>query len=215
MTGHLTLGDRHRNDQRQGGDPRHRHRQGRGLRLAGASAVPPLSGLGRAGSQQLLVGRRLGGAPVPRSGELFADDIAAVALSGLVGVTLPVSDQGKPLRPAMIWMDSRIRGRMRGHSPQRGRGRHQQEQRQSGRTVVHRSEGLVDQEARAAHLQRDAQVPVAVGLLHLSHVRQLHHEHRRCRSRLCLRIPEGALERTRRQGDRHPAREVSAALPVA
>jgi xylulokinase len=37
----------------------------------------------------------------------FADDIAAVALSGLVGVTLPVSDQGKPLRPAMIWMDSR------------------------------------------------------------------------------------------------------------
>ncbi|MET3591689.1 xylulokinase [Mesorhizobium shonense] len=37
----------------------------------------------------------------------FADDIAAVALSGLVGVTLPVSDQGKPLRQAMIWMDSR------------------------------------------------------------------------------------------------------------
>ncbi|MER8864639.1 FGGY family carbohydrate kinase [Mesorhizobium sp. M0751] len=37
----------------------------------------------------------------------FADDIAAVALSGLVGVTLPVSDQGKPLRAAMIWMDSR------------------------------------------------------------------------------------------------------------
>jgi xylulokinase len=37
----------------------------------------------------------------------FSDDIAAVALSGLVGVTLPVSDQGKPLRPAMIWMDSR------------------------------------------------------------------------------------------------------------
>ncbi|TPK69615.1 sugar kinase [Mesorhizobium sp. B2-4-19] len=37
----------------------------------------------------------------------FADDIAAVALSGLVGVTLPVSDQGRPLRQAMIWMDSR------------------------------------------------------------------------------------------------------------
>ncbi|GAB5471114.1 MAG: xylulokinase [Rhodospirillales bacterium] len=37
----------------------------------------------------------------------FADDIAGVALSGLVGVTLPVSDRGKPLRPAMIWMDSR------------------------------------------------------------------------------------------------------------
>lgn len=37
----------------------------------------------------------------------FADDIAAVALSGLVGVTLPVNDQGRPLRPAMIWMDAR------------------------------------------------------------------------------------------------------------
>ncbi|TIS61659.1 MAG: sugar kinase, partial [Mesorhizobium sp.] len=37
----------------------------------------------------------------------FADDIVAVALSGLVGVTLPVSDQGRPLRQAMIWMDSR------------------------------------------------------------------------------------------------------------
>jgi len=37
----------------------------------------------------------------------FADDIAGVALSGLVGVTLPVNDKGKPLRPAMIWMDSR------------------------------------------------------------------------------------------------------------
>lgn len=37
----------------------------------------------------------------------FADDIAAVALSGLVGVTLPVNDKGKPLRRAMIWMDSR------------------------------------------------------------------------------------------------------------
>lgn len=37
----------------------------------------------------------------------FAGDIAGVALSGLVGVTLPVSDKGKPLRPAMIWMDSR------------------------------------------------------------------------------------------------------------
>lgn len=37
----------------------------------------------------------------------FADDIAAVALSGLVGVTLPVNDKGEPLRRAMIWMDSR------------------------------------------------------------------------------------------------------------
>ena len=37
----------------------------------------------------------------------FADDISGVALSGLVGVTLPVSDKGAPLRPAMIWMDSR------------------------------------------------------------------------------------------------------------
>lgn len=37
----------------------------------------------------------------------FANDIAGVALSGLVGVTLPVNDSGKPLRAAMIWMDSR------------------------------------------------------------------------------------------------------------
>ena len=37
----------------------------------------------------------------------FADDISAVALSGLVGVTLPVNDKGEPLRRAMIWMDSR------------------------------------------------------------------------------------------------------------
>lgn len=37
----------------------------------------------------------------------FSDEIAGVALSGLVGVTLPVSEQGRPLRPAMIWMDAR------------------------------------------------------------------------------------------------------------
>lgn len=37
----------------------------------------------------------------------FADRIAGVAISGLVGVTLPVNDKGQPLRPAMIWMDSR------------------------------------------------------------------------------------------------------------
>lgn len=37
----------------------------------------------------------------------FADRIAGVAISGLVGVTLPVNDKGRPLRPAMIWMDSR------------------------------------------------------------------------------------------------------------
>jgi len=37
----------------------------------------------------------------------FAADISGVALSGLVGVTLPVNDKGKPLRRAMIWMDSR------------------------------------------------------------------------------------------------------------
>lgn len=36
-----------------------------------------------------------------------ADDIAAVSLSGLVGVTLAVDTEGRPLRPAMIWMDAR------------------------------------------------------------------------------------------------------------
>ncbi|WP_420000108.1 xylulokinase [Streptomyces boninensis] len=36
-----------------------------------------------------------------------AGDIAAVSLSGLVGVTLAVDRTGRPLRPAMIWMDSR------------------------------------------------------------------------------------------------------------
>jgi len=37
----------------------------------------------------------------------FADRIAGVALSGLVGVTLPVDVKGRPLRDAMIWMDGR------------------------------------------------------------------------------------------------------------
>ncbi|WP_069813803.1 xylulokinase [Streptomyces sp. TP-A0874] len=36
-----------------------------------------------------------------------AEGIAAVSISGLVGVTLAVDDFGQPLRPAMIWMDSR------------------------------------------------------------------------------------------------------------
>ncbi|MQA12059.1 MAG: sugar kinase [Pseudonocardiaceae bacterium] len=34
-------------------------------------------------------------------------DIAAISLSGLVGVTLAVDRAGRPLRPAMIWMDAR------------------------------------------------------------------------------------------------------------
>lgn len=38
---------------------------------------------------------------------LSADDIAAVGLSGLVGVTLPISQDGRPVRPGMIWMDAR------------------------------------------------------------------------------------------------------------
>jgi xylulokinase len=36
-----------------------------------------------------------------------ASGIAAVSVSGLVGVTLPVDRDGRPLRRAMIWMDSR------------------------------------------------------------------------------------------------------------
>jgi len=37
----------------------------------------------------------------------FANDVAGMALSGLVGVTLPISEEGNPLRPGMIWMDAR------------------------------------------------------------------------------------------------------------
>jgi len=37
----------------------------------------------------------------------LAKDVAGVALSGLVGVTLPISEDGNPLRPGMIWMDAR------------------------------------------------------------------------------------------------------------
>jgi len=37
----------------------------------------------------------------------FAEEIAGVGLSGLVGVTLPINGTGKPLRPGMIWMDAR------------------------------------------------------------------------------------------------------------
>jgi xylulokinase len=37
----------------------------------------------------------------------FADAIGGVALSGLVGVTLPVDANGRPLRNAPIWMDAR------------------------------------------------------------------------------------------------------------
>ena len=36
-----------------------------------------------------------------------AGDIAAVSVSGLVGVTLGVDVDGRPVRPGMIWMDSR------------------------------------------------------------------------------------------------------------
>jgi len=35
------------------------------------------------------------------------EDVASVALSGLVGVALPVSKEGNPVRQAMIWMDAR------------------------------------------------------------------------------------------------------------
>ena len=40
-------------------------------------------------------------------GSDFAERVAGVALSGLVGVTLPVNSSGRPLRRAMIWMDGR------------------------------------------------------------------------------------------------------------
>lgn len=35
------------------------------------------------------------------------EDIAAVALSGLVGVALPIDQEGNPVRRGMIWMDAR------------------------------------------------------------------------------------------------------------
>lgn len=37
----------------------------------------------------------------------FGDDVSGVAISGLVGVTLPVDVKGRPLRNALIWMDAR------------------------------------------------------------------------------------------------------------
>ncbi len=37
----------------------------------------------------------------------FANDIAGVGISGLVGVALPIDTNGKPIRPGMIWMDAR------------------------------------------------------------------------------------------------------------
>lgn len=36
-----------------------------------------------------------------------SEEIAAVGLSGLVGVALPISKDGRPVRPGMIWMDAR------------------------------------------------------------------------------------------------------------
>ncbi len=41
------------------------------------------------------------------SGNNLADEIVGVALSGLVGVALPIDIEGKPVRPGMIWMDAR------------------------------------------------------------------------------------------------------------
>lgn len=38
---------------------------------------------------------------------IHAEDIAGVALSGLVGVMLPIDRDGQPIRPGMIWMDAR------------------------------------------------------------------------------------------------------------
>jgi len=36
-----------------------------------------------------------------------SDDIVGIALSGLVGVALPIDKEGNPIRPGMIWMDAR------------------------------------------------------------------------------------------------------------
>ena len=40
-------------------------------------------------------------------GSGLADRVAGIALSGLVGVTLPVDASGRPLHRALIWMDGR------------------------------------------------------------------------------------------------------------
>ena len=37
----------------------------------------------------------------------YGDKISGVSLSGLVGVMLPIDKEGNPVRPGMIWMDSR------------------------------------------------------------------------------------------------------------
>lgn len=37
----------------------------------------------------------------------YSDNVAAIALSGLVGVTLPIDKNGRPVRRGMIWMDAR------------------------------------------------------------------------------------------------------------
>ncbi|OEU97062.1 xylulokinase [Streptomyces oceani] len=42
-----------------------------------------------------------------------ASDVVGVSISGLVGVTLPVDRTGRPLRQAMIWMDSRSEAQCR------------------------------------------------------------------------------------------------------
>lgn len=37
----------------------------------------------------------------------YAKEVVGVALSGLVGVMLPIDKEGRPIRPGMIWMDAR------------------------------------------------------------------------------------------------------------
>ena len=53
-------------------------------------------------------------------GSGLADRVAGIALSGLVGVTLPVDASGRPLHRALIWMDGRSERRVR-RDPRAGR----------------------------------------------------------------------------------------------
>ena len=84
----------------------------------------------------------------------LADRVAGVALSGLVGVTLPVDAEGRPLRDAMIWMDGRSEPQCAELRERVGEGPDQPRQRQPDRAVVHRAEGAVAEAARAGRCSR-------------------------------------------------------------
>ena len=149
--------------------------------------------MGRAGSGQLLACGRALHPRVPRAGKRTGrpgrrncsvrsgwSDAAGRCVGPAVA---PGADlDGRPLR-------ARVR-----RDPGAGRrGADQPRQRQSDRSVVHRTESALVEQARAQRLQGDAQVPVARRILHASPERRVQHQHRRCGSVLPLRVPARAL----------------------